>query len=82
MTYELLSQGWNRQGDHRLALVMAESAIRLDALRESGYQRAIEAAAAGGDAALASRLLQKCQEVLRAELGVEPSDATLALVRG
>ena len=79
VAYELLSQGWSRQGDHRLALVVAESAIRLDALRERGYQLAIEAAAAGGDPALASRLLGTCRTVFRAELGVEPSDATLAL---
>ena len=78
--YELLSHGWNGQGDHRLALMVAESAIRLDALRERGHQLAIEAATAGGDPVLASHLLQRCRAVLRAELGVEPSDATLCLV--
>jgi DNA-binding SARP family transcriptional activator len=81
VAYELLSHGWNRQGDHRLALLVAESAIRLDPLREHGYQLAIEAAAAGGEPDLASRLLQRCRAVFRAELGVEPSDTTLALTR-
>jgi DNA-binding SARP family transcriptional activator len=79
VAYELLSEGWNRQGDHRLALLVAESAIRLDPLREHGYQLAISAAAAGGEPDLACRVLGRCRAVLRAELGVEPSDRTLAL---
>ena len=79
--YEILSEGWTSRGDHHLGATVAESAIRLDPLRESGYRLAMSAHLAGGNRAMAIRTLDDCTQVLRAELGVEPSPETVAVVQ-
>ncbi len=77
---EILSRQWRLAGDPTLAFSMAESAINLDPLRESGYRLAIEASLTSGDRALAAQVMAQCQHILREELGVDPSPETLNLL--
>jgi DNA-binding SARP family transcriptional activator len=79
---ELLAGGYGCRGDHRLAAMIAESAIAADPLRESAYRLAMAAHLAEGNRALALRIYERCAGVLRAELGVEPSPATAAVLGG
>lgn len=53
--YEVLAEGWRDQGHHRLAIDLAERAIALDPLRETGYRLLMEAELARGDALAALR---------------------------
>lgn len=80
--YEVLSEGWTSRGHHHLAVTVAESAIRLDPLRESGYRLAIGAHLARGNRAMAARVFEDCANLLRDELGVDPSPETVAILDG
>ncbi len=77
---EVLSIQWLLNGDPGLALTMAESAITLDPLRETGYRLAIKACLANDDRALAAQVLANCRRTFQAELAIEPSSETLALL--
>jgi len=79
--YDVLSQGWSRSGDHRLAVDVAEKAIALDPIRETAYRRAIEAEHASGDRLAALRVFDRCEQVMRAEFGASPSEITVAAVQ-
>jgi DNA-binding SARP family transcriptional activator len=73
-----LASAWTALGDHQLAVTIAESAVQLDPLRETGYRLLIEAESARGDRGAALRAFARCADVLDAELGVQPSPETLA----
>ena len=75
-----LASAWNALGDHQLAVTIAESAIDVDPLRETGYQRLIDAEIARGDRGAALRAYGRCERVLREELGVGPSSETTAVI--
>ncbi len=60
----------------------ALAALGTDALRESAYRLLIRAQLGQGNAAEALRQFGLLREALQAELGLEPSDQTAALVRG
>jgi LuxR family maltose regulon positive regulatory protein len=68
------------RGDHEGALASSLSALEVDDLAEGLYQRAIRAYAALGRHAEAVALYQRCRLVLGAQLGVEPSAETRALL--
>lgn len=74
-----LAEGWLRRGDHRLAAVVAESAVALDPLREVGYQLLARAEWGRGDRAAALRVLDRCERMVADELGVGPAPETARL---
>lgn len=78
-TYEVLSEGWRKQGDDRLAANIAERAIALDPLRETGYQLLMEAELAHGDTIAALRTFERCEEIVRREFGASPSLDTIEI---
>lgn len=75
--YEVLSQGWRDQGDHRLAIGIAERAITLDPLQETGYRLKMEAEVARGDTIAALRTFDRCERIVMAEFGASPSQRTI-----
>jgi SARP family transcriptional regulator, regulator of embCAB operon len=77
--YELLADGWNGEGDHRLAELMARAAIALDPLRERGHRLLMVAQAAQGNLGSALGTYERCARLLEEELGTGPSDATRRL---
>lgn len=79
-SYEVLADGWVEQGDPWLAATVAERAIELDPLRESGYQRLMAAELRRGDSSAALRAFDRCERVIRQEFGCAPSPATVAVL--
>lgn len=77
-------EGWAlhlaRKGDHGLALEAALAAVRTDPLRETAHRTVIEVHLAEGNLGEARRAFERCRAVLRAEIGIEPSARTRALV--
>lgn len=76
-SYEVLSEGWRKQGDERLAADIAERAIALDPLRETGYRLLMEAELAHGDTIAALRAFDRCEQIVRREFGASPSPNTI-----
>ena len=66
---------------HDQAVAVGERLIAHEPLLESAYRALMRIHAAAGARTLALRQFQRCQEVLRQELGVAPEPATLALHR-
>jgi len=64
------------QRDYARAIVHAERLLHLDPLNETIYRRLIRLHVLTGDHAGARRAYQACADVLRQELGVQPSRAT------
>ena len=77
---ECLAEIWIAQGDPALAARDAAEAIDIDPYRESAHRLLIRAHLAAGDNGAAARALAACRRVLEDELGVAPSQSTLALV--
>jgi DNA-binding SARP family transcriptional activator len=75
--YEVLAEGWRDQGHHRLAIDLAERAIALDPLRETGYRLLMEAELARGDALAALRAFDRCEQTVMADFGASPSNRTI-----
>ncbi len=75
--YEVLAEGWRDQGHHRLAIAIAERAIALDPLRETGYRLLMEAELARGDAIAALQAFERCEQLVMAEFGASPSLRTI-----
>ena len=67
-------------GRHADAVAAAFAAVRLDPLRESATRTLIRAQLAEGNRAQAVRTFLEFRGRLNAELGIEPSDALLALM--
>jgi DNA-binding SARP family transcriptional activator len=79
---EALADVWLTQGDAALAARDAAEAIQLDPFRESAHRLLIRAYLAAGDRGAAARAYESCRRTLDAELGVQPSPATNALLAG
>lgn len=75
----VLAEAWLQLGDHRLAAVVAESAIALDPLREIGYRLLMRAEWGHGDRAAALRALARCERMMADELDATPSTETREL---
>lgn len=74
-----LATAWNELGDHQLAATAAETAIQLDPLRETAHRLLIRAEQARGDRSAALRAFARCEDILAAEFGAQPSPETIAL---
>lgn len=68
-------------GEPALAVPLAEEAVALEPLLESGHRRLVGAHAAAGDHDEALRAYERCLQVLDRELGVAPAPQTSALRR-
>jgi SARP family transcriptional regulator, regulator of embCAB operon len=77
---EVLATSWLAEGDATLATIMAERAIELEPVRETGYRLLMEAELARGDAVAALRAFDRCESMVRNEFGLAPSSATLAVL--
>lgn len=80
-SYDCLVEVWLRRGDTTLAVKLAQDALDIAPLRETGHRRLMRAHAAAGDRAEALRVYDRCRTLLRDELGVSPSDETQAVYR-
>lgn len=72
---ERLAQAFLNRGQHALVLEFADAAARIDPLREGPRRTAIQCCLETGEVADAHRRYRQYQQLLRAELGVSPSDA-------
>lgn len=77
----LLGTIWLERGDHTLARSAARSAIQLDPYREECHRLLIRAELDSGNRALAARAARECRDLLRRDLGVDPSQDTVELER-
>ena len=77
----VLAEAWLATGDATLARAAAVSAVDADPYREEGHRLVIRAELAAGNRPGAVRAAAACRELLRRELGVDPSPETEALER-
>jgi DNA-binding SARP family transcriptional activator len=77
--YVTLAAAWRIIGDHQLAAAIAESAILVDPYRELGHRLLIEIEQERGDSGAAVRAFNRCERILRDEMGVRLSPETLRL---
>jgi DNA-binding SARP family transcriptional activator len=78
--YEVLADGWRRQGDPQLAASIAGQAVQLDPFRETGYRLLMEAELARGDTVAALRAFDRCEAMMQDEFGATPSSTTLEVL--
>lgn len=78
---EALSAHLHRQGMYGIALEAALAALGCDPLRESAHRAVIEVHLAEGNIGEARRQYFACRKMLRAELGMPPSQALLDVGR-
>lgn len=77
---EILARALSAAGRHGDAIQAALTAIRLEPLRETAHRTLIEIHIAEGNWSEACRQFRRCQRLLRAELGVEPSESICHLL--
>ena len=77
---ERLARGFSASGRYADAIQAALAAIHLEPLRETAHNTLIEIHLAEGNWSEARRQFQRCRQLLREELGVEPSDSTRLLL--
>jgi DNA-binding SARP family transcriptional activator len=76
---EVLAQVWIASGEPHLAVETASEMVAEDGLYERGYQLLMDANARTGHPANALIAYRRLQEVLRSELGIDPSADTQRL---
>jgi SARP family transcriptional regulator, regulator of embCAB operon len=76
---QLLAEAHAAVGDFTLSARQAQRAIDLDPYREALYQRLIRSRALAGDRVGAAAVFVRYRDLVRDELGVEPSPATVAV---
>jgi DNA-binding SARP family transcriptional activator len=79
-TLESLARKLNAAGRYADAIQAALSAIRLEPLRETAHHTLIEIHLAEGNWSEAYRQFQRCRQLLREELGVEPANSMRLLL--
>jgi predicted ATPase/DNA-binding SARP family transcriptional activator len=79
---DVLTEASTIIGDYSEAVAAAEEAIEREPFRESSHVWLMKAHDAAGNRSAALRAFERCRELLRAELDVEPSLATRAAHRG
>ena len=70
---------WQHRGDHVLAVEMATQLVALDPLREASHRLLMSSHLGAGDNARAAQAYAVCRDLLRSELGIEPSPTTREL---
>jgi DNA-binding SARP family transcriptional activator len=79
---DLLSQVWLEKDEPDQARRDAEAILLIDPYREGAHRTVIRAHLATGDHASAARAYSRCADRLAADLGVEPTAETKALLDG
>jgi DNA-binding SARP family transcriptional activator len=69
-----------RQGDWQAALAHTQALLALDPLSEDAHRRLIRTHYLAGDRAAALLAFDRCEQLLKDEVGVRPSSETLALL--
>lgn len=77
----LASRAASERGDAAEALAAASLLLTLDPCRERSHRLIMRLHAAAGDRAAALNQFRACGDILRAELGLAPSEGTQALAR-
>lgn len=72
----VLSQITAHNGEHALAVQYATEIIELEPFQETGYRHLMQIHAHMGNRGEALRVFGKCRELLREELGADPSQET------
>lgn len=75
---ERLTDLYEAQRNYRAAIGAAQRLLQHEPLREVTYRRLMRLYAQSGDRAAALKTFEECANVLKRELGVEPSQETLA----
>lgn len=75
----VLADAYTQQGHYDQALAYATRQLALDPYREEAYRQAMRALAAMGQRTAALAQYERCRQVLRDELTVEPDRETTAL---
>lgn len=78
---ECLAEARAAIGDFKRSAHAAEIALTLDPYREAVYQRLIRSRALAGDRIGAAAVFNRYRKLAKAELGIEPTAATLAAYR-
>jgi len=73
---ERLAEICEQQGEYEDALAYAERLLTIDEFEESTYRRLMRLHALNKDRANARRVYQRCVEILRKELDIEPAPET------
>ena len=74
-----LAEGYERRGEYGLALRYAWRQVALDPWREEAHLQAMRLLALDGQRAASLAQYERCRQLLRDELGVEPSAETTEL---
>jgi len=74
------AQALEQASDAQAALPLAEEMVRLEPLSEAAHQRVMRLHYLGGDNAQALAAFDRCERLLKDELGTRPSTATLELL--
>jgi DNA-binding SARP family transcriptional activator len=76
---DCLVEAWLANGEGPLAVQAAGEVVQLEPYRESAHLRLMRVHAALGNRAEALKAYERCREILREELGADPSPAIEAL---
>lgn len=76
---DALAEVWLTTGEFERAAQVAEQAVRAAPYHEASYRLLMRALQGSGNRAEAVRAYQRCREVLRADLGVDPAPETEAV---
>jgi len=78
---DLIIRSFREKRELKEAIRYARSLVAIDTLNEEHQRRLIELLAADGQRTEALRVYEACREALARELGLEPSEETVALAR-
>lgn len=76
-----LTDAFEQRGDYEQALTHARQQLALDSLREEGHRQVMRLHALQGQRNEALAHYERCRQLLWDELGVEPDDDTVALLK-
>lgn len=74
-----LSDAYERQGDWAAACRIARRMVQCDRWSEEAHRRVMRTLALQGERAAALAQFERCRQILRTELAIEPAEETLAL---
>ena len=81
LAFRSLTAGYEAMGNYDEAHAVASQLIALDPYREDSYRQIMRLLAQMGRSDQALQYLEQVRQILHTELGVEPSEQTLALAR-
>jgi predicted ATPase/DNA-binding SARP family transcriptional activator/Tfp pilus assembly protein PilF len=78
---EMLIHALEQRGDLNTAILYGQRLVRHDPLREENYRHLMRLQLANGDRAGVVTVYRHCKRMLKRELGLEPSQATVEIAR-